>query len=186
MPEKFARARAASLLACAEMKTLSLFAFIACAVCSAVRAEPPEVSSDISRTPAGETIIHLSFLTNAAPEKLWRALTVADELVKWVAPKVRVELKVGGFYEYYYKPDRVPGKRGMEGAHIINYIPGKMFSHTGPLPDTWVVWTIEPAGDQQILHYYAVGTTAEWSDTAGARISLTTQMLEKLAKYVQP
>lgn len=167
------------------MKWLSVFVLLL-GFSGRVFAETPEVSSEITRTPAGETVLHLSFLTTASPEKLWRALTSADELAKWVAPAAHVELKPGGAYEYYYYPGRPVGKRGMEGAHVLAYIPGKMLTHTGPLPDTWVIWTIEPAGDQQVLHYYAVGTTNDWGDTANARLNSVTELVQKLAAYVQP
>jgi hypothetical protein len=53
-----------------------------------LRAETPEVSGDVTRTLAGEAIIHLSFLTTQSPEKLWRALSVPDELTHWAAPAV--------------------------------------------------------------------------------------------------
>lgn len=150
------------------------------------RAEPPDVSAEINRTFAGETVIHLSFITTASADKIWRALSVPSELTKWAAPKVRVELKAGGFYEYYFRPERAEGKRGMENTRILSFVPGKMLSHTGSLLDTWIVWSIDPAGDQQVVHYYAVGTTADWSDTAGARVSGMTELMEKLAKYLQP
>jgi|GEM_PF-3359201 len=167
------------------MKLFSL-SVLAMAFITSAFAEPPDVSSDITRTPIGETIIHLSFVTVASPEKLWKAITVPDELVKWVAPAVKVELKVGGIYEYYYNPKKMEGRRGMEGTRVISYIPGKMLSHSGTAPGSWVVWSIEPAGDQQVLHYYSVGTTPDWSDLASARLTGLTEMMEKLAKYVQP
>lgn len=167
------------------MKLFSLIALLI-ALGSSGFAEPPDVSAEITRTSVGETVIHLSFLTVASPEKLWRALTAPADLAKWVAPEVKVELKIGGIYEYYYTPKKPAGKRGMEGTRIISYLPGKMLSHSGALPDTWVVWSIEPAGDQQVVHYYAVGTTQDWSDTATPRLTGLTEMVEKLAKYVQP
>lgn len=167
------------------MKWVSLL-LLSIAVAGRTVAETPEVASDITRTPNGETIVHLSFVTTASPDKLWRALTVVDELTKWAAPAARVELKPGGRYEYYFHVNRPEGRRGMEGTRVLSYIPGKMLSHTGTLPDSWVIWTIEPAGDEQVLHYYAVGTTTDWNDTASARMGGLTEMVEKLAKYVQP
>lgn len=167
---------------------MNVFSLIVLALALATRicAEPPEVSSEITRTSVGETVIHLSFLTVAPPEKLWKAITLPAELNKWVAPETKVELRVGGIYEYYFTPKKPQGKRGMEGTRIVSYIPGKMLSHSGALPETWVVWTIEPAGDQQVIHYYAIGTTQDWSDTASARVTGLTEFIEKLAKYVQP
>lgn len=150
------------------------------------RAEPPDVGGDVTRTLAGETVIHLSFVTSAPPEKIWKALTNPEELTKWVAPQVKVELKPGGVYEYYLKPNRPFGKRGMEGTRVMNYVPGKILTHSGPLPDSWVIWTIEPAGDQQAVHYYALGTSSDWNDTAYARQPLALELVEKLAKYLQP
>ncbi len=151
-----------------------------------VRAETPEVSGELSRTLAGEAIIHFSFLTSVSPEKLWRALSVPDELTRWAAPAVKVQLRPGGAYEYYNFPQRPIGRRGMEGTKILCYVPGKILSHSGPLPDTWVIWTIEPAGDQQVVHYYAVGTSSDWTETASARTAPAEELVQRLAKYVQP
>jgi uncharacterized protein YndB with AHSA1/START domain len=151
-----------------------------------LRAETPEVSGDVTRTLAGEAIIHLSFLTTQSPEKLWRALSVPDELTHWAAPAVKVQLRVGGAYEYFSNPQRPIGRRGMEGTRILCYVPGKMLCHSGPLPDTWVIWSIEPAGDQQVVHYYAVGTSADWNETCAARTAPAQELVERLAKYVQP
>lgn len=167
------------------MKPFALIFFVLALARSAL-GETPEVSADITRTTAGETTIHLSFVTVAAPEKLWRAITSVEELTKWVAPEAKVELKAGGVYEYYYNPRRGQGRRGMEGTRILSYVPGKILSHSGVSPDSWVVWSIEPAGDQQVLHYYAVGSTEDWSDTASARANGLLEQLEKLAKHVQP
>lgn len=167
------------------MKPFSLIV-LALILVTRIWAEPPEVSPEITRTPAGETVIHLSFLTVASPEKLWKAITLSPELNKWAAPETKVELRVGGIYEYYFTPKKPQGKRGMEGTRIVSYIPGKMLSHSGAQPETWVVWLIEPAGDQQVMHYYAIGTTQDWSDTASARLTGLTEFLEKLAKHVQP
>ncbi len=149
-------------------------------------AEPPDVSSDLVKTLAGEATIHLSFVTTTPPEKIWRALTNADELTKWAAPAVRVNFRIGGDYEYFYFPKHSEGHRGMEGTKILCYVPGKMFSHTGALIDTWVIWTIEPAGDEQAVHYYAVGNTTDWNESAAARAPQALELVERLAKYLQP
>ncbi len=167
------------------MKRFWIIAWILTSAACAV-AETPEVSADITRTVAGETTLHLSFLTTASSDKLWKALTTQEELVKWAAPAVRVEMKAGGVYEYYFNPKRPTGKRGMEGSRVLSFVPGKMLSHSGALPDTWVVWSIEPAGDQQVLNYYSVGTSTDWSDSAEARLASVMELVEKLAKYVQP
>jgi uncharacterized protein YndB with AHSA1/START domain len=166
------------------MKPLALLvAVVLC--CAPLSAETPEVATDITTTPAGELMLHLSFLTTASPEKLWRALTVPDELTKWAARKVRVELRLGGAYEHIYKPDAPMGRRGMEGTRIVSFVPNKMLSYSGGA-DTWAVWMIEPAGDQQVLHFYMLGTTSEWNETGGTRLPALTETMEKLAKYVQP
>lgn len=163
-----------------------LFAWLGFAVLAILRAEPPDVTGDFNRSLSGEAVIHLSFLTSVAPEKLWRALTVPEEMTKWAAPAVRVQMKLGGLYEYFNYPQRAPGRRGMEGTKILCYVPNKMLSHSGPLPDTWVIWIIEPAGDQQVVHYYAVGTSSDWNETASVRVQPAEELVERLAKYVQP
>jgi uncharacterized protein YndB with AHSA1/START domain len=167
------------------MKRL-LCLFFLVVICAVVRADPPDVSADLMRTLSGETTVHLSFVTTASPDKIWRALTTADELTKWAAPLVKVDFRIGGTYEYYFYPKHGEGHRGMEGTKILSYVPGKMLSHTGALEGTWVVWTIEPAGDQQAVHYYIVGNSTEWNDSAAERGTQAQDLVEKLAKYLQP
>ena len=148
-------------------------------------AEPPEVASDLTTTPQRELILHLSFITSASPEKLWSALTSPAELTRWAAPRVQVELRIGGAYEHHYRPNLPAGRRGLEGMRIISYVPSKMLSYAGA-SDTWVVWTIEPAGDQQVLHYHMLGTGDEWLEKGPTRMGAMIELMEKLAKYVQP
>jgi uncharacterized protein YndB with AHSA1/START domain len=167
-------------------RALGLFFLLMVCGCGALRADPPDVSSDLVRTLAGETTVHLSFVTTATPDKIWKALTSADELTKWAAPLVKVDFRVGGAYEYYFYPKHSEGHRGMEGTKILCYVPSKMLAHTGALVGTWVVWTIEPAGDQQAVHYYIVGNSSEWNDSAAARGTQALEFVEKLAKYLQP
>ena len=148
-------------------------------------AETPEVVSDVTATPRGEVMLHLSFVTTASPEKLWRSLTAEIELVRWAAPKVLVELRQGGAYEFHFRPNQPRGRRGMEGTRILSYVPGKMLSYSTS-PESWAVWTIDPAGDQQVLNFFMVGTGAEWNDTAEERLPGLVELMQKLAKYVQP
>ncbi len=163
--------------------------FLALVLCwpIALRAEAPapDVASDLVRTLSGETMIHLSFITSTSPEKIWRGLTNPDELKKWAAPQVNVELRPGGPYEFYFNPKREAGRRGIEGTVILAYVPNKTLVHSGVLPYTWVVWTIEPAGDQQAVHYYAVGTSSDWNVSASSRLPLAQDLVEKFAKYLQ-
>lgn len=168
------------------MRSLALITAVAVLLLGTVRAEPPEVTGDVSTTLSGELILHVSFLTNASPEKLWRALTNRDELARWAAKRAVVELKPGGAYEYHYWPNNPTGRRGMEGTKVLCFVPNKLLSHTGGLPDTWVVWTIEPAGDQQVVHYYGVGTNPEWVEKGGGRLNSVAELVQKLANYVQP
>ncbi|PTY08103.1 hypothetical protein DB347_00510 [Opitutaceae bacterium EW11] len=167
------------------MKLLSIAA-AALLLLGTLRAEPPEATGDVTTTMSGELIVHVSFLTSASPTKLWRALTNRDELARWAAKRAVVDLKPGGAYEYLYWPNNPAGRRGMEGNKILSYVPNKMLTHTGGLPDTWVVWTIEPAGDQQVVHYYGVGTSPEWLEQGGGRLNSVTELVQKLANYVQP
>jgi uncharacterized protein YndB with AHSA1/START domain len=149
------------------------------------RAETPEVVSDVTSTFGGETILHLSFITTAPPEKLWQALTSPEDLTRWAAKRVRVELRIGGVYEFYFRPENPPGRRGMEGTKIVSFVPGKMLSYSGGT-DSWNVWLIEPAGDQQLLHLYVMGSGSEWSEKSHERLAALTEMVRKLAAFVQP
>ena len=166
------------------MKRTAL-ALLALFLAAAAHAEPPEVVSDLTTTPQGELVVHLSFITNASSDKLWHSLVSPAELTRWAAPRVHVELKIGGLYEHHYRPNNPSGRRGMEGMRITSLVPGKMLSYAGASA-TWVVWLIEPAGDQQVLHFYMLGTSEEWHEQGPGRLPTLVEMVEKLAKHVQP
>src|SRR5262249_35862709 len=67
----------------------------------------------------------------------------------------KVELAVGGAYEWYFSMDAPEGQRGSEGCKVLSYEPMSMLSFSWNAPPkfpyarsqrTWVVVHIEPYG----------------------------------------
>jgi uncharacterized protein YndB with AHSA1/START domain len=94
----------------------------------------------------------------ASPDVVFHALTASDAVTEWLGVTSRIELRVGGPYEFYFDANLEPGTRGSEGCQILAYVPGEMlaFSWNSPPTETllqirdlrsWVVYTLQPDGD---------------------------------------
>jgi uncharacterized protein YndB with AHSA1/START domain len=145
-----------------------------------------KVETEVFDNSNGETILHCSFQTQASTEKIWEAISTSAGLSKWAAPAALVELKIGGAYEVYFRPENPAGKRGMEGNKILSYTMHKMISYSGGLPDTWVVYIIEPDGDKRKVHFYGIGTHAEWKAKCLAQAPAVGDFINKLLLYLEP
>lgn len=94
----------------------------------------------------------------APPGAVWELFTTADGLRKWMAPKVDVELKVGGLIRSTYQPDGELGDASTIENTIIAFDPGRMLAMRNskcpqgfPFPEaiakTWSVIYFEPVGE---------------------------------------
>ncbi|MHC5023301.1 MAG: SRPBCC family protein [Planctomycetota bacterium] len=89
-------------------------------------------------------------LTVTAPiEEVWTAFTTSEGLASWAAPAAHVQLRTGGPFEVYFRPEAPAGERGMEGTVVLGYVPGAMLSYSGAVPPhfpeladnpPWIVW----------------------------------------------
>ncbi len=88
----------------------------------------------------------------ATPLEAWEAWTTAAGLQSFLAPKARVDLRLGGAFEVYFDLDAPKGSRGSEGMKILSFVPEEMLSFTWTAPPeypevrgqkTWVVIQFE-------------------------------------------
>lgn len=92
----------------------------------------------------------------AAPlDSVWWAWTTEEGLTSFFAPRARIDLRIGGRYELYFRADQPPGWQGSEGARILSFEPRRMlsFDWRAPpeLPDvrrerTWMVIRLDSLG----------------------------------------
>ncbi len=66
--------------------------------------------------------------------EVWRLWTTGDGLAEWLVGHSRIDLRLGGPYEFYFDPDEEPGSRGGEGNKILSFLPERMLSFTWNAP----------------------------------------------------
>lgn len=81
-------------------------------------------------------------------ERVWRAITDADELAHWLGTKPELELRVGGLYVLIHtSPDGTQSQRVED--RVVRLEPPHVFAHTfwAELnPSALVTWTLTPTG----------------------------------------
>lgn len=124
----------------------------------------------------GERMIRKEIVVNATPAKAWWMWSTSDGVMALSPPKAKIDLRVGGMYEWYFVPDAPEGQRGSEGCTILSYIPEKMIAFTWNAPPsikalrdaqarTQVIVEFEPieAGRTLVrLTQLGFGTGADW------------------------
>ena len=152
--------------------------------CAWVTAAQDAVSSEVFVNTNGETVMHCWCTTLAPVDSIWRAIASSDGLARWAAPAAHVELRIGGSYELYFRPDQPKGKRGMEGNRILSYNVNRMLSYSGGLPDTWVVYSIESAREASTIHFHAMGTHPEWVSKCREQTPAVASFIQKLCVHL--
>jgi uncharacterized protein YndB with AHSA1/START domain len=169
---------------------LPVWFFVAAAVIGCA-AEGTTATNTVQSTMYDDTaagmVMHHRFRTAASPERIWAAIATADGLARWAAKEAKVELRPGGAYELYFRPENAPGKRGMEGNKVLSFAPHRVLSYSGGLPDTWVLYSIEPepAGGA-IVNFIAMGTHPDWKAKCAAQAPAVTAFVQKLADHLRP
>jgi uncharacterized protein YndB with AHSA1/START domain len=121
---------------------------------------------------------------HAPPADVWAALITAEGLAGWVAPESHVELRIGGPYELYFRPDEAD--RGMEGTTVLAFIPEEMLATTGEAAETWSVWRLDSEGDGVTrVRLTGLGTSEEWRQRAAFFRDATPGVLEDLKRYLE-
>lgn len=96
--------------------------------------------------------IRLSLHMEAAPEKVWRALTEPEGLNRWIAKDAKVDLREGGRWDLGFTPD---GSADHEGPamEILELVPNRKLVVSWPdwradasVPSQSVTWHLEPDG----------------------------------------
>ncbi len=121
------------------------------------------VNCNVSQYSGGEGCISCETVVSVAASAVWKAISTREGLSAWAARDALVELKINGLYELYFFPEKEPGKRGMEGNTILSYLPEKMLSYKGGMPNTWTVWTLDSRGDSTVVTFSAIGVGEEWT-----------------------
>ena len=73
-------------------------------------------------TKSGERVLRIETVVPASIENVWKAWTVPQELSRWIAPVVAIDLKIGGTISTNYDEKATIGTAGTIQLPIINYL----------------------------------------------------------------
>jgi len=79
-------------------------------------------------------MLSTEFEVKAPIEKVWQAWTTPDGIKSFFAPDCKVELRVDGAYEMYFRLEAKPGERGGEGMRILGLEPMRRLAFTWNAP----------------------------------------------------
>ena len=101
-------------------------------------------------------ILRKEVVVEASLDEVWAAWTTAEGL-KFASPESRVELRVGGPYEWFLQldPDE-KGRRGGEGARILSFLPQQMLAFDWTFPPNIPSLRYSDARTQVVVLFDAV------------------------------
>jgi uncharacterized protein YndB with AHSA1/START domain len=90
------------------------------------RSAPGAAAQDVRNTSyvtrSGERVLRIETVVPVSIENVWRAWTAPQELSKWIAPVVAIDLRIGGTISTNYDQKAAVGSAGTIRLPIINYI----------------------------------------------------------------
>lgn len=81
-----------------------------------------EVRNTSYVTKSGERVLCIETVVPASVENVWKAWTTPQELSRWIAPVVAIDLKIGGTISTNYDEKATIGNAGTIQLPIINYL----------------------------------------------------------------
>ncbi len=166
----------------------------------------PEVDAQSKRMPtpsAHVAPIVTAAETNAPPADVFRALTTSEGVRAALGIDSKVELRIGGPYEFYFIPDAPEGSRGSEECVVLSYLPDRMLTYTWNAPPqfptvreqrTWVVWELAEteSGGTSIRSTHlgwpeeAGDATTEWGQTREYFVNAWPYVMGAVVSSVEP
>jgi uncharacterized protein YndB with AHSA1/START domain len=162
---------------------------------------PAAATSDEPLSPfAVETTV------NAMPRDVWKHWTTSEGLKAFLGVESKIDLKIGGPFEFYFSMTPPEGSRGSEGCTILSYEPERMLSFSWNAPPkfahararhTWVVVNILPHGahsSKVVLKHFGFAEQAkanpdhaeEWTQVRGYFKNAWGSVLAKLSDHYKP
>jgi uncharacterized protein YndB with AHSA1/START domain len=132
----------------------------------------------------------------AAAGDIWRAWTTDEGIRTWLLDDSRIELRVGGPYEWYFTTDSPQGQRGSEGCQVLAFQPPTNLSFTWNAPPhlagvreqrTVVLLQLRPAATNDVtrvgLTHVGWGDGSEWDEAFTYFDAAWDRVLEALVTY---
>lgn len=127
-----------------------------------VQSVPVAAAQDVRNTSyvtkSGERVLRIETVVPASTESVWKAWTAPQELSKWIAPVVAIDLKIGGTISTNYDPKATLGSAGTIRLPIVNYIEKQLITFKVNLNETFPKITREQDGNlQEIVQIVDLG-----------------------------
>jgi len=81
-----------------------------------------------------DRVLHLEKIVHASLEDVWRAWTTEEGVTAFAPPAAKIDMRVGGAYEWYFIMDAPEGQRGAEGCRVLSYVPKQSLAFTWNAP----------------------------------------------------
>lgn len=83
---------------------------------------------------ASDRKIEASIVVDTPRADCWAAWTTSEGAKLVAPPAAKIELTLGGMYEWYFLPDAPAGTRGSEGAKVLAYLPNEWLAFSWNAP----------------------------------------------------
>lgn len=146
--------------------------------------------------PATERVVHRSVTVTAPVEDVWWAWTTDAGIRSWLVDDSRIELRVGGPYEWYFLTEAEPGSQGSEDCHVIGFQAPTMLTVTWNAPPhlaearaqrTVVLLRLRPddsdAGTRVEVTQLGWGDGGEWDEAFDYFDAAWGRVLDRLRAY---
>jgi uncharacterized protein YndB with AHSA1/START domain len=104
---------------------------------SALVAAAQEVRNTSYITASGERVLRIETVVPLSTGNVWKAWTTPQELSKWIAPVVAIDLRIGGTISTNYDQKATIGDAGTIRLPIINYIENQLITFKVNLNETF-------------------------------------------------
>ncbi|MEM1322826.1 MAG: SRPBCC domain-containing protein [Bacteroidota bacterium] len=144
-----------------------------------------------------DKLIKHSIMVNAPSAAVWDCWTTEEGIRSFFAEDCRIDLRIGGAYEMYFRKDLPEGQRGSEGCVILSYVPGRMLSFDWNAPNefpevrkerTWVVIQLQATENKQTqveLFHLGWQEGEEWEDVFDYFDNAWQRVLAWLKRYFE-
>lgn len=137
-------------------------------------------------------------VTVSAPlSDVWTCWTTTAGVEGFVAPKAKIDLRIGGPYEWYFATEAPPGEQGSEDCRVLSFLPMEMLSFEWNAPPSfgWRRYIktrvvvqfheLEPGVVKVTLSQLGWGEGAEWQEVYDYFDSAWGYVLDALKKHFE-
>jgi len=124
-----------------------------------------ELGSGLVRNPT-DRVLRVDKVVRASRDAVWRAWATEAGVTAFGPPAAKIELRVGGRYEWYFFPDAPQGSRGAEGCRVLSFVPNQSLAFTWNAPPS--IAGLREAGARTQVHL-----RIEEADRGRVRVRLT-------------